>query len=168
MAHPLGWVLWHRSAKFMTIDLWYIGVLLRLLQILVIVYFILTTFISGAWAYSETPRANINAWGETGGARAAATAAGPAPDYCSNADYSYKWSDVFNYEAPECEWLETFEVVEKGKDIVSFTTVYIEQHVTGWPLAAADNEAKTTECASAGGTTTVSYTHLTLPTICSV
>jgi len=75
MAHPLGWVLWHRSAKFMTIDLWYIGVLLRLLQILVIVYFILTTFISGAWAYSETPRANINAWGETGGARAAATAA---------------------------------------------------------------------------------------------
>ena len=61
MAHPLGWVLWHRSAKFMTIDLWYIGVLLRLLQILVILYFILTTAGSGAWAYSETPRANINA-----------------------------------------------------------------------------------------------------------
>jgi hypothetical protein len=138
----------------MTIDLWYIGVLLRLLQILVLVYFIFSTFSSGAWAYSETPLANINAWGETGNARAAATAAGPAPDYCSNDKFSYKWSDVFNYDKPECEWLETFEVVEKGKDIVSFTTVYIEQHVTGWPLAAADNEAKTTECASAGGTTT--------------
>ena len=73
-------------------------------------------------------------------------------EYCSNPEYSRR-SDVFNYDA-ECEWLETFEVVEKGKDIVSFTTVYIEQHVTGWPLAAADNEAKTTECASAGGTTT--------------
>ena len=159
MANPLGWVLWHKTPKFMTIDLWYIGVLLRLLQILVLVYFIFSTFSSGAWAYSETPLANINAWGETGGARAAATAASAvagsdAFDYCSNEAYSYKWSDVFNYEAPECEWLETFEVVEKGKDIVSFTTVYIEQHVTGWPLAAADNEAKTTECASAGGTTT--------------
>lgn len=159
MAHPLGWVLWHKTPKFMTIDLWYIGVLLRLLQILVLVYFIFSTFSSGAWAYSETPLANINAWGETGGARAAATAASAVAgskdfEYCSNPEYSYKWSDVFNYEAPECEWLETFEVVEKGKDIVSFTTVYIEQHVTGWPLAAADNEAKTTECASAGGTTT--------------
>ena len=47
MAHPLGWVLWHKTPKFMTIDLWYIGVLLRLLQILVLVYFIFSTFSSG-------------------------------------------------------------------------------------------------------------------------
>lgn len=144
-----------QTERALVLDIWYLGLLHRAIQIGAFVYVILSFVAGNAWAMHEVPQPSINSYALPSNEYTLASKAfleGTAtPPYCSNASYQYSSSPnpewFWQYTAPDCEALDWQEVFEKDPlGSIFITTAFIEETIFGWPCA----EGLTTAATDAG------------------
>ena len=145
-----------RIEKKVEVRVWRVGLTLRLCQLAIITYIVLSLYFFGTWALSEVPVGSVNAWAEGGAWKDHANHLNPAAslDHCSgNSSFSFVYSPTFSYENPVCEIMPPFDMTSKlPNGVVSFTTVFIETSQVGWPCSDAVADAtERAACITRGG-----------------
>lgn len=152
----LNELLTFRLEKTVTIQVWQVGFVYRLIQLIVVAYVSTSLYFNESWAYVETPMGSVNAWPEDGGFLDHANLGDYAPlSYCANSSFSYAYDASFVMDNPSCETANPYEITTKLPGQLIFTTAFIEVSEIGW--ACADAPTDTTErtaCAIRGGVVT--------------
>jgi len=153
---------WNRALtltipRVVIVQIWQLGLLNKILQIFVLIYFLNTMVAEHTWAQEETPSNRVNAWIE-GGTIANSWAASSSSlatsyPYCSNTAYDFTYSAEFTYTNIHCEPLNAFEIATKLPQTTVLSTVFLDITEEGWDCAAANAAAKASACTSGGGTT---------------
>jgi hypothetical protein len=133
------------TPKSIRMDVWWLGLVHRTLQLLVFVFLFATMLTQGGWAHTETPMGSVNAY--VGGTGKAFTTEisnfnrGTKPKYCNNNNYVFaaqKPPYFWNYQVPECEALDWQEfTVKDPTGAIIVQTTYIEQNHYGWRCAGS-------------------------------
>lgn len=146
-------LLTFRLEKTVTIQVWQVGLVFRLMQIAVVVYIACMLHFANSWAYNETPMGSVNAWNEQGGFLEHANLADYSSlPYCANASLSYGYDASFVMDSPACEASNPYEVTSKEPGQLIFTTAYIEVREVGWDCGdAATDTAQRAACTTRGG-----------------
>lgn len=122
----------YRTVKYINVDVWWVRLLNLVLQCMAVAYFLLNVIVYNTWAYSEVPMSDFNVWATTG----LTTAANPHEYlYCSNASYSYAYSNGYVYDEPVCRSMAISELAQKthsGRGLF-LTTCFIETRSFFWP-----------------------------------
>ena len=121
----------YTTPRFVSVDIWQIGLLYRLGCVGILTYVLWQMFASGSYSESDAPLGSINAWSE-GLKPGINLFASGAFSYCSSATHDYIYSPNFRYIQPACRVLSSTEVVTKSIDSLSFTTGFIETSVLKW------------------------------------
>lgn len=129
--------------KTVTVEVWQVGLVNRICQILVLVYLLWAMVTSNSWALTEVPGGTSNSWPEEGDWHSIADTGGMHLPHCiDKAGFSYAYSPEFTMDRPECEVLHPYELAAKGSDRLTVTTAYIEYHEVGFPCSSG----KQAEC----------------------
>ena len=155
-------LLTFRLEKTVTIQVWQVGFLFRILQIAIVTFFVFQMYVYDQWALIEIPVGSLNAWSQ---ARNFMDDAGLSSfaslPYCNNASYAYTYDSELDYTTnggpPVCEALADWEVVQKTgitaqSNSLIFMTVFIEKSEFAWPCAGLMNDTMTAKCLSDAGT----------------
>lgn len=144
--------LTYTTPRYVSVDIWQVGLLYRLACTGIATYILWEMFISGSYSYSDAPLGSVNAWSE-GIPRGLNLYAGGPFSYCSSAAHDYIYSPNFRYLQPACRVLSATEVVTKGVDSLSFTTGFIETTELKWRCGSTSSEtlAKLATCSQLGG-----------------
>ena len=137
-----------RLDKQVEVKVWRVGLLMRITQLLIIVYVFYSLYQGDQWAYREVPTGTINAWPGGGSWSTHATTPNFNTDlnYCGNSDFSFVYGPNFRYDNPVCDVLPPYSITRKAPNMISITTVFIETHEVGW--ACADSVADVAERAA--------------------
>ena len=103
---------WNRTLTFtmprvVVVQIWQLGLIYRLLQLVVLAYLVWGLWWNNGWAKKEVPTQQINAWTEPGSVLAAMTVANGSDTfgYCNNETYAFHYSAAYNYVNPTCDLL---------------------------------------------------------------
>ena len=149
---------WDKKLTFkmerkVTLEVWQVGLVHKVLQLVVVAFVLIQLAMGSAWAYSSAPIGSVNAWPDSGNWATYMSELEDehAPPYCSNADFSYGYDASFEMYNPQCEPLAPQEISSKGPKVVHYTTALIESVETGWPCSADVNATRQAECTTGGG-----------------
>lgn len=155
-------LLTFRLEKTVTIQVWQVGFLYRILQIAIVTFFVFQMVVYDQWALVEIPVGSLNAWSQARNFKDDAGLSSFASlPYCNNASYAYTYDWELDYTTnggpPVCEALADWEVVQKTgitaqSNSLIFMTVFIEKSEFAWPCAGPLNDSQTTKCLSDAGT----------------
>ena len=153
-------------SKSMDIEIWQLGLVYRIFQILVGLYFLFVLFMRDAmWTWHEVPMGSFNAYAGMSGAASIITAATGFGDpttsglkYCSNTSFSFDFGGGWDYgnlqNPPECRVFHVNEITTKGVDHFFFATHIAEKHYIGWACGDSTDSDQRSNCSDVGGTVT--------------
>ena len=134
--------------RVVIVQVWELGLLNKLLQVGVLIYFLLGMISNDGWAYQEVPTNRINAWIESDSASEAWQSTSNSMDstfsYCGTTDYDFTYSSQFTYTNSHCEQLDSFEISTKQPDTTYLATVYLDITEEGWDCSATDAATRAT------------------------
>lgn len=137
--------------KTVTVQIWQLGLVHKLLVLTVFIYLAISLFRGNAWAYSETPLGSINAFASP----AAVPNVGSMEEsysYCNDAAaYSFEYDSYFNYSSPQCISVAINEIVMKRPQLMAVTTLFMELTEVGWPCGESDNDTQVAQCNARNG-----------------
>ena len=149
---------YYKTTKMIKIRYWQVGLAYYCLAIVFAVLYGQAIINNGEYLVREPVVARTNAFAETtshpsktcGSASNCLTvrnALMTAP-YCSSENYNFLYSDDFRYEAypasragPECRETDIYELNTKKSDYISFSTVFTEKQLYGWPCDLPANDS---------------------------
>ena len=135
-------ILTFTMPKTITLLIWQIGLIHKILQLLVIGYLVYSLYenvcahhtchtvaaalalltiachVQSSWAYKEVPVESVNAFVEIGAntnwdeATGLYVASAP-PAWCADPAYSFKWSESYDYTNPSCVAMNAHESTQK-------------------------------------------------------
>ena len=136
------------TTRQIKVDLWQAGLLYHLLQVGILVFYGQSIVLQGDWLLSVP----INGHSVPYAVAAQQLPSGSQP-YCSNPSYNYTYSSSFIYVAPECDVSRVEVSVNKRKNYLSFSTVFIEWQDFSWACSDTSGEVyqtATAACTAAG------------------
>ena len=136
--------------RSLRVDIWYIALFHKILQLAVIIWICYGLYTNDSWAYGEQPIADYNMYVSKG---SSASIIADSPDfdttfqYCANASYKYDYSPEYRYgDPPRCVELNTGEATVKGLDHFFFATMFDERHEFGWSCGSAEEASQYQLC----------------------
>ena len=150
----------YRTQREMVVDMWEIGLLHRIMQVVVLWWVLNDIFGAGKYAYSETAMGVVNAWAEAPTNWSGVSTAAIDPAYCASATNNYvykspKTGSETPYVMPPCQNTGLNFIVTKGIGAVSFTTSIYETESIGWQCDSSEHANKTSECDAIGAAAVV-------------
>ena len=158
---------YYKTTKRIKIRYWQAGLAYYALSFFLALFYAQAIFNNGEYLVREPVVARTNAFAATsshpsrtcGSASDCLTVRNAlmAAPYCSSESYRFIYSDDFRYETypssragPECRETDIYELNTKKSDYISFSTVFTEKQLFGWPCSTPANDsfvaAATAQC----------------------
>jgi len=125
-------VLTFTMPKTITLLVWQIGLLHKILQGAVIGYLVWSLYDNSTWAYKEVPIESVNAFVEIAASSGWDEAtdvynAETAPAWCADPGYAFKWSASYDYTNVSCLPMNSHECSKKKSTTSPYSSRQIRE-----------------------------------------
>ena len=134
----------YETQKRLRLDVPLIGISFRALQGMIFFWLGLTMLLEGDHLLFKEVVGSVNPYANSNPGTPSTTRS-----YCSSGAYQYKYDDDFQYLSPACRIVDVYEVNQKRKNFISFSTVYIDFQYFQWPAPSGACLSSATAAASA-------------------